>query len=569
MQINPSLIKIQAQEFKQGDPAWFSLKHFLAFKRCPLRAWKLLELKKYPAPSLDSPKVGEASTVSDSLKSFRRIIAQRQFSLVQTAFLEWFSVQRAATPIRPGSKLNLKNKGLYLASEVQFDRTSIVLDAVEVNEDESLKVYLIKSSSGVKERYVEEAAYLYYFLSQSGYRISDILLCIVKRKAYGSPQDYINLLSINEELSLVQPNVDEDIVSATAVLIEMRQGIWGKLEAEPNEATAIGLETPPTVSIGMQCNKPFVCRFKSDCWRSVPEYSVFNIPHLAPEKKQALLGDGIIALEDISDLSAFKPRQQKFIHSVLEKNNEVNWSEIARQVKALHWPLSFLDFEADNPAVPMYEGSPSFEKVVFQFSCHSLSEEGEVTHTQYLFDEPGDPREAVVSALCEAVPAQGTIVVWHADFERSRLRDMALRFPAYAPQLQGMIDRVWDLELIFKSHFIDYRMKGSSSLKYAYPVIIEHCHRLLQHHLPRLRQCLIFGRQADQWIDEISRSTDHSELVLNDGEQIMAAWYLLLTTNDPVFRRELYERMLKYCALDTRSLLDIVVYLHIELALLN
>ena len=54
----------------------------------------------------------------------------------------------------------------------------------------------------------------------------------------------------------------------------------------------------PDISIGSHCTKPYNCSFKDYCWKNIPEYSVFNIPRLYPDKKEDLYKKGIININD-------------------------------------------------------------------------------------------------------------------------------------------------------------------------------------------------------------------------------------------------------------------------------
>jgi hypothetical protein len=186
----------------------------------------------------------------------------------------------------------------------------------------------------------------------------------------------------------------------------------------------------PVVEIGKQCTVPYACGFTAHCWRDVP---------------LATRGPAHVAQAPIR---AF--------------------------VDGLQYPLSFMDFETCGPSVPMFDGTSPFNNVPFQFSVHGQEVRGgTVSHTAFLADGTGDPREAFVEALLRALPERGDILVYYQPFESSRLRELAVAFPQHADALQAIMDRCKDLHEPFKQGwYYDPAMGMSTSIKVVLPALV-------------------------------------------------------------------------------------------------
>jgi hypothetical protein len=85
---------------------------------------------------------------------------------------------------------------------------------------------------------------------------------------------------------------------------------------------------------------------------------------------------------------------------------------------------------------------------------------------------------------------------------------------------------MFDLEVIFKKNYIDYRCKGSSSLKKVLPVI-----------------CSGF-------------SYDNEEI--QDGTTAMETWGDLVTNSkDSNLKEQIRKNLLSYCKLDSKAMVEI------------
>ena len=99
---------------------------------------------------------------------------------------------------------------------------------------------------------------------------------------------------------------------------------------------------------------------------------------------------------------------------------------------------SFLDFETLSLAVPIYAGTRPYQTIPFQWSLHVREADGKLRHSAFLDDSSGDPRERFISGLLEALPSEGSIVVY-SSYETTVLKGLAQAFPQYAEPPAGLV----------------------------------------------------------------------------------------------------------------------------------
>lgn len=247
---------------------------------------------------------------------------------------------------------------------------------------------------------------------------------------------------------------------------------------------------------------------------------------MSPVARDGLIQRGLVEIADLANdkelLSTLSDKQRHYIELVKNETHKIDNEAIAQLMEVLEYPLYFLDFEADNPALPKLAGQRAFMKIPFQFSCHCLMEKGELSHYDYLHNNKDDPRPVLIENLLKSIGEKGSVIVWHADFERSRLHELAKLMPEHKEKLLAIAARLWDMELIFKHHYHDYRFKGSCSVK-----------AIIKALLPDL---------------------SYDDLRINDGEQVVAVWNCMLEENDKSQRQEIFDNIRAYCERDTLAM---------------
>ena len=135
-------------------------------------------------------------------------------------------------------------------------------------------------------------------------------------------------------------------------------------------------------------------------------------------------------------------------------------------------PVSFLDFEWDTYAIPPYHKMAPFQVLPFQYSLHVLEEE--LKHYEYIGFE--DCREAFIKHLLSSLPKEGSILAYNAEGgEVLRLEELKRDFPAYAKEIEGIINRLVDISIPYSLGMVySTKMRGNYSIKSILPTIDYH-----------------------------------------------------------------------------------------------
>jgi hypothetical protein len=277
--------------------------------------------------------------------------------------------------------------------------------------------------------------------------------------------------------------------------------------------------TLPKIAIGSHCLMPFPCPARSHCWQHVPPHSVFTIPRLSPRKLTALLKLGILRVQEIPPDFPLSPPQWAYIRRVISGQPEVNLARIAERMASLQYPIYFLDFESYAYAVPRFAGMRPYQQLPFQYSLHTLEEDGALHHREYLHTTDDDPRAPLAAHLVEAIGPTGSVVVYNARFEWGVLHELARALPNQHSDLRAIMMRLWDQLEIFRSDYLHPAFEGSNSIKRVLPVL--------------------------------APDLSYEDLSVKRGDQAQAVWQQLLRANDEVTRSELAASLRAYCERDT------------------
>jgi len=340
----------------------------------------------------------------------------------------------------------------------QYNEVLAALDIL-VKDEDGWKAYEVKSSTGVSETNIRDAAIQYYTIKNSGIDLKDI-----------------SIVHINNQY-VKERNLDiEQLFSIESVhnqVLELLPSISNKVNRLKG---VIRSSESPNKDIGTHCSVPYDCDFKGTCWKHIPDYSIFNISRLNQNKKFNLYRQGILTLDQI-DIKTTKLNSNQLLQvkSEVEKTTYINHEKIKIFTDELNYPLYFLDFETMTSAVPIYDNSRPYQQLVFQYSLHIQNKSGETEHCEYLA-EPNpnrDPRAQFVTQLIEDCGNEGDILVYNIGFERGKLKDLIDLYPEYSIEINAIISRLKDLMLPFqKKWYYTPEMRGSYSIKQVLPALV-------------------------------------------------------------------------------------------------
>jgi hypothetical protein len=218
-----------------------------------------------------------------------------------------------------------------------------------------------------------------------------------------------------------------------------------------------------------RCKKGGRCRLVESCWQCIPENSILHL-YRAGKTAIELFESGIFHLEQIPEDFSLKGYQQIQKNCAKMGKPYINKKEIISFLEKIKSPVYFLDFEAINPAVPVFEGTHPFETVPFQFSLHVSDKK--LKHFSFLASGSEDPRKELIAELKKLIGDDGSIIAFNAKYEINVLKGLGLLFPSYKKWVESLIPRFVDLLMPFRNfYYYNPSQCGSASMKEVLPAM--------------------------------------------------------------------------------------------------
>ena len=473
-----------------------------------LQCEKSLWLKKKKPEVLQAPDDG-AQAVFDTGTSVGELACELFSGGERIEYTGDFSSQMAKTKefIEHGIKI------IYEATFC-FDGILVMVDILRIYED-GLIINEVKSSTSVKEVYIDDASIQYYVISSLGYKVSAINIIHIDNS-------YVRGEKLELEKFFHTEDVTEQVRQKQADIPQ----ILGKFDE------ILSKDTEPEVDIGPQCSDPYTCDAWEYCWREqrgIPEYSIFDISGLRSKKKFELYKSGVVKFEDIKELDKFNASQQIQIRSELSKEQVIDKEAIKEFLDTLSYPLYHLDFETFQQAVPEFIGLSPYEQIPFQFSIHNDDGKGNLEHFEFLAEVGADPRYELALNLIKFIPQDACVLAYNMSFEKRVIRRLAVNYPQVSNELMAIHDNIKDLMAPFVSKsYYHPKMRGSYSIKYVLPALVP----------------------------EFESAYKDLNLIHHGGEA-MQAYEAMAFMNET--QRDAYKKaLLAYCKLDTLAMVKVL-----------
>lgn len=387
-------------------------------------------------------------------------------------------------------------------------------DALEAVNDGTV-LYEIKSSTRVKT----DAAHNH---------LKDACFQVICAERTGQHIDAVSLVHLNGDYVRAGDIVAEELLIFEDVTESVR-AIEAETAAEMDEALALLREIELDRS-GCSClhkSRSNHCDTFALFNPTILTPSIYSIPRLSAKKRAELIANGIFDLLAIPDDYALSANQMGVVHAAKSGTPIVNPEGIRAFLAGLSFPLYFLDYETYASAVPLLDRTSPHKHFPVQFSLHVLHEDGALDHYEYLERNSRLP-DQLVERLRADISDEGSVISWHASFEKTQNKEMARLFPAYSDFLADLNERMADLEDVFKANYVDARFDGSTSIKKVLPVIC-----------PEL---------------------SYKELDVQDGASAMDAWRKMIGAEVDEGDR-IASALLGYCELDTFAMVEIYRFL--------
>ena len=416
--------------------------------------------------------------------------------------------------IKKTQELILAGEPVIAEGSFSYNRLFCSVDILKNLGGNCVEIYEVKSSTSVKDIYLDDAAYQCYVLTKLGYTVKRV--CIVHinnqyvRKGELDIHELFHIEDITDDATNLMPEVAANIE---------RFDLYMQQTDEPLD------------DIGMHCFSPYECGFFGYCTRALPKPNVFDVAGARISTKFKCYDQGIISFKDLNTCNALSAGQYKQVeHELFNYAPYIEKDTIKDFLGHLSYPLYFLDFESFQPAVPLYDNSRPFEQIVFQYSLHYIEHEGgELKHTEFLAYPGADPRRTLAEQLCKDIPKGVCTTAYNMGFEKGRIKGLAEIFPDLADHLMDIHDNIEDLMIPFqKKYYYTKAMQGSYSIKYVLPALFPDDPALDYHNLEGVHN----GSEA---------SAAFKRMATMSNEEMMA------------YR----EYLLKYCGLDTFAMVKV------------
>ena len=243
------------------------------------------------------------------------------------------------------------------------------------------------------------------------------------------------------------------------------------------------------------------------------------------------------------------------------------------------YPLHFIDFEAAQPVIPFHAGMRPYERVAFQWSCHTIREPGAPSeHAEWINTDRALPNVEFARSLREAIGSAGTVYVWSA-YESATLKSIRAQMDAYSlgtsdadrAEIVEWLDemdagrgtRVVDLNRLALDYYFHPLMAGRTSIKAVLPAVLAANAAVLDRpEMQKYRSLAPDGSLQSPYasLPALTLPDGTTMEAVREGTGAMRAYEEMLFgvySRDPEYKAALRDLLLQYCELDTAAMVMI------------
>lgn len=396
----------------------------------------------------------------------------------------------------------LKNKpNVITEASFVYDNNFCRVDIL-CNDVDGVEIYEVKSSTEVKDVYLDDASYQYYVLSNLGLNVKKV--CIV----------YINNEYIRgKELNIKELfNISDITQVAKDKMGEIRANIdyINRFMSEHEEADE------PKSDIGMKCFNPYNCPYWEYCTNDLPKPNVFDIHGMWKSKKFEKYNQNKVSFKDLEHEKLNPKYMEQIDFELNDREPKIEKQAINNILDTLKYPLYFIDYETFNPAIPEIEGTKPYQQIPFQYSLHIIQEEGApIEHKEYLAQaDDNNLIRHFAEDMIKNLPEDGSVIVYNKSFEASRNKEIGEMYPDLKDEMTRINNNMVDFMIPFKQrNYYTKEMQGSYSIKYVLPALYPDDPELDYSNLPEVHN----GSEASDAFKSLKDKTPEEQEKIRKG----------------------------------------------------
>ncbi len=486
-----------------GKPVYFSKSSLLSAYQCPKKIYlekHRPELKEISAKTQSSFDVGNAVGA----------IAQEIYGTAGAVEIEFERPMRKMVS-ETARRIDEGFREPIFEATFQHRGVLIRMDIL-IPEGDGWRAIEVKASTKVKPEHKIDCAIQLWVMRGVGLTINSLSLAYVDNQfVYPGDGDYSGLLK-EEDLTEIATAMKPDVL---ALIADATNAVSGRM---------------PDTPVGRHCENPYDCSFVNYCW---PVDSEFPTASIGGDREK-IFGWVNRGIEDVRDIPASEitAKRQQLFHRIACSGEPEIIPGAYEEIEALGYPRYHLDFETAAPAIPIWRGSRPYQTHAVQWSIHiddgtSDGSLGSMEHREFL-DLSGDaPMRALAEKMIECLGDAGPVLMY-TTYEKTVINGLIKLFPDLEPQLQAIVERLYDLAKVVERHYYHPKMMGSYSIKKVAPAVIP------RMDYARLEGINEGGAASDGYLEAIHPDTT------------------------PERKAELEEQLLRYCRFDTEAMVEIV-----------
>lgn len=411
-----------------------------------------------------------------------------------------------------------KEKVVITEASFSYNNNFCSVDLLK-KDGNNYEIYEVKSSTEIKDIYIEDVSYQVYVLKSLGYNITKASIVYINSK-------YIR----GKKLELDKLFIIKDVTS----IAFSKQSEIEKKVIEINEYMKQANE--PKKELGVHCVKPYDCPFFKYCSRNLPTPNIFDIRGMQISSKIKLYQKGKVSFPDLLKEDINSKYLEQIDFAINDKEPKIKRNEIREFLETLTYPMYFLDFETFQESIPTLEGASTYEQIPFQYSLHFKEhEKGKLNHTEFLASINTDPRRELAESLVRDIPKDTCVIAYNCSFEKMVIKKLSYLYPDLKDHLLNIYNNIKDLMIPFKNrYYYTKEMQGSFSIKYVLPALFPNDESLNYHNLEEIHN----GSEAMNSFKELKNMSKEEQEITR-------------------------KNLLKYCELDTYAMVKIYEKLYI------